>query len=490
MESGGFMVVLMYVIWFPVVVVIFLRFPPRKAVLLSFLAAWLFLPVARIDVGGMPDITKMSVTCLGILLGTALTDVKRLVALRPSLMDLPMALYCFSPLASSLSNGLGPYDGLSGSLSEIFVWGLPYYVGRIYITDLKAVRQLALAVFAGGLVYVPFCLFEVRFSPQLHRLIYGYHQHSFAQTVRYGGYRPMVFMEHGLMVGIWMAAGSVIGVWLLASGVLAPFLRRNVPFFPGHDRPDPPWQGTLNHICSNLLPSFLVGVMLLTTVMVKSTGALLLMIAALSTLFAAAKTRIAIPLLFLLLVPPAYIGTRTFGAWDGMNVVRAIARVRPDRAQSVAFRFENETLLTKKALQRPAFGWGGWGRSRIRDAEGRDLAVTDGMWIILLGTRGFYGMGLFFLAFLAPVYFLWRRFPMRTWCMPEVAPFAVMTVLLVIYCIDNLPNGMVNPIFALTLGGLTAVAATGYPTGDPLTDAVEDAPQGESAPAATRVLAS
>jgi len=252
MESGGFMVVLMYIAWFPVVVAVFLRFPARKAVLLSFLAAWLLLPIARIDVGGMPDITKMSVTCLGVLLGTALTDVKRLVTFRPSLADIPMALFCFSPVASSLSNGLGLYDGLSESLVEIFRWGLPYFIGRIYITDLKAVRQLALAVFLGGLVYIPLCLFEIRFSPQLHRMVYGYHQHSFAQTVRYGGFRPMVFMEHGLMVGMWMTAASAVGVWLLISGVLAPYLRSNMPFFPGHDRIDPPWQGSLNHICANL----------------------------------------------------------------------------------------------------------------------------------------------------------------------------------------------------------------------------------------------
>jgi len=224
--------------------------------------------------------------------------------------------------------------------------------------------------------------------------------------------------------------------------------------------------------------------------MVKSTGAIVLLIAALGTLFAAAKMRIALPLLFLLAVPPAYIGARTIGRWDGMNVVRMIERVRPDRAQSIAFRLGNETLLADKALRRPTFGWGGWGRARVYNAEGRDLTVTDGMWIILLGTRGFYGMALFFLAFLLPAWFLWRRFPVKTWSTPEVAPFAVMAVLLIVYAIDNLPNGMINPIFALTLGGLTAVRAAGYPSGEDLRDAVmTELPLGDT-PHATRVLAS
>ena len=57
----------------------------------------------------------------------------------------------------------------------------------------------------GGLIYVPLCLFEVRMSPQLHNMVYGFAQHSFGQTVRGGGWRPMVFMQHGLAVGLFMS---------------------------------------------------------------------------------------------------------------------------------------------------------------------------------------------------------------------------------------------------------------------------------------------
>ena len=106
-------------------------------------------------------------------------------------------------------------------LNQTVTWGIPYFLGRIYFNDLQGLRELSVAIFIGGLIYVPFCLYEIRFSPQLHRLLYGYHQHDFSQTFRFGGYRPMVFMQHGLMVGMWMGMATLAGIWLAWTGALA-----------------------------------------------------------------------------------------------------------------------------------------------------------------------------------------------------------------------------------------------------------------------------
>ena len=35
----------------------------------------------------------------------------------------------------------------------------------------------------------------------------------------------------------------------------------------------------------------------------------------------------------------------------------------PDRARSLALRFNNEALLLERALEKPTFGWGGFGRN-------------------------------------------------------------------------------------------------------------------------------
>ena len=45
-------------------------------------------------------------------------------------------------------------------------------------------------------------------------------------------------------------------------------------------------------------------------------------------------------------------------------------------------------MLAAKAMRRPVFGWGGWGRSRVHDEWGTDLSITDGLWIIQFGQLG------------------------------------------------------------------------------------------------------
>src|SRR5262249_17761958 len=150
-------------------------------------------------------------TCLSALLGVAIFDTRRLISFRPGWADLPMGIWCVCPLFSSITNDLGAYDGFSSVYYQTVTWGVPYLLGRIYLTDLLGMFELAVAVFLGGLIYVPLCVIEIRFSPQLHTWVYGFHQHSFEQTLRFGGFRPVVFMEHGLMVGMWMSMATMAG---------------------------------------------------------------------------------------------------------------------------------------------------------------------------------------------------------------------------------------------------------------------------------------
>lgn len=433
--------------WIPLVLLVFSQLPGRKAVMLLFMLGWMFLPSgdgAIFKVQGIPEYTKSSATSLGILLAAMVFDAAAVWRVRWHWGDLLMGLFCISPLFSSLSNGLGAYDGFSESFKEIVKWGAPYLVGRIYFSDRQALGELAAAVFVAGLVYIPFCLFELRFSPQLHRLVYGYHQHVFAQSIRYGGFRPMVFMDHGLMVGMWMCAAATAGLWLFYSGGLGLHLQRL--FSSQVSRPSPAGQSQV-HLALVLL-------LLAIAVLVKSTGAILLMLVAIATLFLVARFRLFILALALLMVYPVYVGLRAYQIWDGTNMVSIVAPRRMDRAQSLEFRILNENKLALKAIQHPVFGWGGWNRSRIFDEEGRDLAVTDGQWIIVLGTHGFFAIVLFTLIMGMPLLLLWRRYPLPQWQNPEVAPLAFMAIWLLAAMIDCLPNSMINPVFTLFVGGM------------------------------------
>ena len=114
----------------------------------------------------------------------ALFHMDLLFALRPRWFDLPIVTYCcFCPIASSLSNGLGFYDGCSGALTNCVTLGLPYLFGRVYFTRLEHLRELAVGIVVGGMIYVPLCWWELKMSPQLHRQLYGFMSGGWGEIV-------------------------------------------------------------------------------------------------------------------------------------------------------------------------------------------------------------------------------------------------------------------------------------------------------------------
>ena len=425
--------------WVPAVLFLFTVLKPRHAVIVAYLGGWLFLPIFGVDLKGLPPYSKVSATAYGALFGALLFDTDRLTSFRPRWFDLPIALWCVAPLFASLSNKIGAfggaYDGLSAMLSEIVMWGIPYYLGRIYFSDWEGVRELAVGVFIGGLVYLPLCLIEMRMSPQLHRWIYGYHQHSFGQQRRWGGYRPMVFMQHGLACAMWMTTASVVGLWLWMSGNVKKLF--SVPMW------------------------LLVPPMIMTAVLCKSAGALILLLIGLATFYWVRYVRNALPLLLLIVFIPAYVGLRASSLWSGQDLVDAARVLFSDsRARSLQVRLDAENLLTEKALKKPAFGWGRWNRNRVIDERGKDQAVTDGMWVIVLGQAGFTGLAAITTTILLPALLFWRRCPTRWWMHPMAAAGAAFAVLLPLHMVDNLWNAMLNPIYVLVIGGLMALGST------------------------------
>lgn len=416
----------------PFVLFLFASMEGRKAAAAAFILGWLFLPVANIPVPAISTFGKIHAICVAILLGAFLFEGDRLSNYNFSWIDLPMLGFCLAPLFASLANGLGLYDGIAAMRDQTISWGLPYFVGRIYLTNLEELKDIALWIFLGGLLYIPFCLFEIRMSPQLHMRVYGFFQHEdFSQTIRMGGYRPMVFMNHGLMVGMWMAMASLIGVWLYVTGVLP-------EAFGPQSR--------------NLLLA-----LLFVTVAVKSFGALLLFLLGVAVLFLTKWTRRSIFVLLLCLLPIFYLTTRVSGIWTGENLVEQFARIDEDRAESLRFRLDNEDILIDKALQAPIFGWGGWGRARVYDEEGKDISVSDGQWIIVLGNLGIYGLTTMTAAILLPVFLLLKKIPASRWHEPASAPAAVLAIALAMYMIDALPNAMPNPTFMFLAGGLASL---------------------------------
>ena len=151
------------------------------------------------------------------MLGTLIFQPNRLLAFRPRWFDLPAVLWCFCPFISSLTNGLGVYDGLSAIFVNIERWALPYLIGRLYFGDREGMRELAVGIAVGGIIWVLPCLFEIRMSPILLSRVYGLHRF---EGMRLGSWRPFVFFSTGLELGMWMTASSLSAVWLWRCGSL------------------------------------------------------------------------------------------------------------------------------------------------------------------------------------------------------------------------------------------------------------------------------
>ena len=464
--------------WLVLGVVLFRRYPGPRVVAALYVFGVLFLPELRTAafVPGVPEplalpgfkLTKVNAIACGLLVGSLLFDRGRWLTVRPRWFDLPIVVWCLSPLVTSLSNALlfhdpvsrydpdflpadagpvgrlvwglesaGLYDGLAQVLDTALTWAVPYWLGRLYLADRAGMREAIVWVVLGGLVYVPLCLFETRFSPQLHRWVYGFHQHEFGQSLRLGGYRPMVFMEHGLALGFWMVAAALAGLWLWWTGPL-----RTVPAF-----------GT------RLTGLVVAAPVAATAVLCKSTGALVLGALGLTVLVLCRLTRWPVVVAVLVCAAPLYVVARTGGQWDGRDLVAATEQyLDEDRAASLEYRLRNEEVLVEKAMRRPVVGWGGWGRARVYDADGRDISVTDGLWVITFGERGFLGLTALGLVVLLPVARAVTRLGARPWTEAAASPAAAAALVLVLYSIDSLMNAMVNPVFLLLAGGLTALS--------------------------------
>ncbi|MBW4467709.1 MAG: O-antigen ligase domain-containing protein [Pegethrix bostrychoides GSE-TBD4-15B] len=427
--------------WIPVVLYLFSKLPARQAVVSSFLGAWLFLPQAVLELNGIPDYTKISATCYGILLATSIFDVGRFKAFKLGWLDLPMLIWCLCPIVTSLANGLGPYDGFSISLDQTMTWGVPYFLGRIYLSSLMGLRHLAIGIFIGGLVYVPLCLFEVRLSPQLHRIVYGaFAGAGFDQTIRLNGFRPTVFMNHGLTVAAFMMAATLIGLWLWHTGAVKQVW--NIPM------------------------GWLVAALFFTFLLTRSTGALAIFFIGIVFLFVAKQFRTALPIYLMVAAIGIYLyvnaGTTTYSS---DQLLEALAPFFPaDRLDSLAFRFNNEEVLVDHARQQFWLGWGGWNRSRVFLPGTDKLAIQDSLWVLSFGVFGAVGLISLFSAMLLPVVTLfWSRYPARTWTNPQVAPAVAVAIMIVLYMVDCLSNAMINPIYILACGGVAGLAMSSEP---------------------------
>ena len=363
---------------------------------------------------------------------------ERIIRQRPSMIILGlMALLLATQVLTYLENteptrfgqlilpGLKPYDAFSMILSTT-VMLLPFVLGMAYLGAPQEQTLLLRILCIAALLYSLPTLFEIRMSPQLARWTYGFLAQSFAQAMREGGFRPVVFLQHGLWLALFMAmaALSSLALW-----------RQN------KQQPGRGWRLGL------LAALWLTGVLLLS----KSLGALilLLMLAPVILLVPVrSQLLVAAVLAGLVLIFPMLRGA---GLVPVGALVSTAALINEERADSLKFRFDNEDVLLDRANQKPLAGWGGYSRSRVFDIEtGKDITVTDGIWIIVMGGSGWLGYLATFGLLTLPVLLLY----IGSKKLRVDQASAGLCLVLLLNLLDMIPNATMTPITWLVAGAL------------------------------------
>lgn len=379
---------LMLLIWPAVCLVLFRTQTVERAIIWSILGGYLLLPpLAEFNLPLVPAMDKGSIPNLSVL-AILVFATKYKVHLLPEgrLARVLIALFIFGAIPTVLTNSepilfevlsdadpiLFLVDALPGqSLRDIgsvligqVLTIVPFLVARQFLSSDNGLREILLALMVGAIAYSVPSLIEIRVSPQMNVWFYGFFQHSFEQTMRAGGYRPIVFLPHGLWLAVFVCTGAMAAAALART-------RPNV------ER----WKGVLWTI---YLVLFLIAC--------KSAASIaygLLLVPAIY--FAPRRWLIWLSVVFAL-VAVTYPMLRNIGVIPTDAIVAKVAEFNPDRAQSLGYRFNNETQLLERAAEKPAFGWSGWGRSLVRDSEdGEILTIPDGRWIIVFGSFGWLG---------------------------------------------------------------------------------------------------
>lgn len=430
----------MLLLWPLVSLILFQRLRPSQAAIWTILGGYLILPPdTRFDLPLLPDLDKFSISNICAFIGFVLTRKEPWGLPHSGAVRLALVLFLLAPVGMVLTNldiiplavgTLSPMilQEIPASIMSKIVTALPLLIGYHLLRDEETMRDLLVALVFGGLFYSVPMLIEVAIGPELNVMVYGFLQHSFEQTVRYGGFRPIVFLPHGLWVAFFAFMATMSAVALLRTD-------------------------------ADTIPRNLAIVLYLAVVLVlcKSANAIVYILLMSPLLFLASpKTaiRVAAAISAIVLLYPLLRGV---GIIPATEMARFAASIDPERASSLIFRLNNEDALLAHAAARPVFGWGGWGRNLLFDpVTGGLLTITDGRWIIAIGVEGWFGyLGEFGLLTM-PVFVLALRVSRST---ENISRYATaIALMLAANLADLILNATLVPLTWLLAGSILGYA--------------------------------
>lgn len=428
-----------------VMAVMWRRLSVEQALIWSILGGYLLLPPLPVgfNLPVVPDLNKNSIPALTALAIMLFSRREKLNVLPDSLIGRGLILiFVMSPFATVLTNGeelpKGANDTIQGmriydsvaAVTNQMIDVLPFFLARHYLAGPEAMRLLVAALVLAGLGYSVPMLLETQIAPVINIWVYGFFQHDFFQMIRAGGYRPIVFLPHGLWVAFFALMAAMAALVTFRVG-------------PAPERPK---------------QALILVYLLMVLVACKSAGPMIFALA-LTPLILFAPRRVQI-----LVAAGLAVIVMTYPLLRGAHLIpvdRIIAtafQFSPDRAWSFQFRVMNEERLLDWAQLKPFFGWGGYGRNLLYDPEsGITLTIVDGAWILVLGVYGWAGYIAQFGLLVLPLVLMGREMlaPQRE----APSPFlAAICLILAANLLDLLPNGTLVPLTWLMAGAVLGQA--------------------------------
>ncbi len=437
----------------PVAFVLFSTMKPGRAAAWMAIGGTFYLPEGGyLRIKLLPVFTKANLPYVAICLAGLVVIGNRIAKNRPFFgPELIAFLIVLTALGTAMTNtdpltfgswiinvlpGLTIKDGVFIGLSNALRWGASFMAGRLIFQSREDLHHLVKVMLAVALVYTLWILVEIKMSPQMHVWAYGYRAHpDFLQTLRWGGYRPSVFMYHGLNLSM-----AMLGALLFAAAAS---------------------RAKFNGIPFNLSRRTVLIYLAVILVFVKSTATILYGLLLVPLVLRASPKLVVRVAQAMTLIVVFYALLRANDWVPADSIVEYAMSINQERALSLKTRFDNETILLEKARERFLFGWGTYGRHTLYDeiVGTKTIAITDGEWIILVTVVGVLGLLSAFLPVVISVVISGQRILK----MKNSADQSLLLGLLVTVSIsmfDLIPNSMANPLRVFIAGALLNLSGT------------------------------
>jgi hypothetical protein len=377
----------MLAVWPIVSIALFLQLrSPAVALGLTALGAMLLLPTQiGFELGALPMLGRTELATLGALLGCLLVARESLLTARPfGRHDAVFLLLAFAVVGSIATNTdptglpgiagapLRSSDAVAPLLDSLLVCGLPFLLGRAVFRTRRDMSDLLVMVGLAGIVYSIVALVEMRFSPQLHGLAYGFHPTHISETYESGSYRPLGFMPSSLAFALFLCVSTIALTTAHRAGVGV--------------GPAPPRLAALGQ----------AGVL----VLCRSSAATLCGLVSLPFVWLLRSRAVLAAAMAIALLASLYPVVRVTGLFPTEAAVASAARLSTAQANALSAHFQAESAHLERLAERPLLGWG--------TPERAGVAMRPADWVTRVGTHGFAGWGALCGLLFVPLCFAWR----------------------------------------------------------------------------------